>query len=866
MLRCNFASKAENLPMKKLHYLLPALLLLISITFFGQQRPERAKITITGKIIEKTSKLPLEYATITFKNNKNPKLIFGGITDNKGDYAIVVVPGVYNITLEFISFKPTIIPQKQLTQATNLGTIALEEDATQLNEVVVRAEKTTVEIKLDKKVYNVGQDMIVKGGTASDVLDNVPSVTVDADGKVALRGNDNVKILIDGRPSNAINIADALRTISADALDKIEVITNPSARYDAEGGGGIINIILKKGGNQGINGAIIGTLGNPQNYGLVSNVNFKSEQFNLFSTLGYNDSKAPGNSLVDTDYLNPDGTIKKSINERSTRERGRKGFNYTIGVDWYLDKNLTWTNTFNYRKNDGSNPDNVLLYNYFPDATNDFVRNRYNDQFTRTKDIEYATNFTKKFKKDGHKLTIDMSFSKDLDNDASAITDFIIGQESNATKETTINYQTQKNNLFQSDYVLPLGKNSQFEAGYKGNFNELLTDYRVGSIDNSGNYIPNLNYTNTLFYKEKINAFYTQFGSKIKKFSYLFGLRFENSDIDINLLTTSDFNNKKYHNFFPSAFLTYQLNEESTISLNYSKRISRPRSRFINPFSNYSSNVNIFQGNPDINPSLTDAYDIGYMNKWNKVTFSTSMYFNRTNDVFQFIRRPNGNSVVTTIIDGPDILDQNGQVIQVVGGADITTPVILSTPINLASEDRFGFEFNVNYTPYKWWKLNGNFNFFQSKINGSYSYTLANTGEVINENFDNTAASWFTRVSSKITLPYKIDWQTNATYNAPQTNAQGKSLGVLSANLAFSKDVLKDKATIALNVSDVFNSRKRINETHLASLNSYSEMQWRQRQINLSFTYRFNKVKNSDKDKDKKPKGNQQDDGGDFPG
>ena len=833
--------------MKKLHYFLSTLLLLTSITFFGQQRPERAKITITGKIIEKTSKLPLEYATITFKNNKNPKLIFGGITDNKGDYSIDVVPGVYDITLEFISFKPSTINQKQLTQATNLGTTTLEEDATQLNEVVVRAEKTTVEIKLDKKVYNVGQDMIVKGGTASDVLDNVPSVTVDAEGNVALRGNDNVRILIDGRPSNAINIADALRTISADALDKIEVITNPSARYDAEGGGGIINILLKKGKNQGINGTIIGTVGDPRNYGLVSSVNFKSEQFNLFSTIGYNDSKAPGNSKTDTDYLNPDGTILKTINERSTRERGRKGFNYTIGLDWYLDKTLTWTNSFNYRKNNGSNPDNVFLYNYFPDPTDDFVRNRYNDQFTRTHEYEFATNFTKKFKKDGHKLTIDGSFSNDIDNDSSIITDFVVGQESLATKESTKNFQTQKRNLFQTDYVLPIGKNSQFEAGFKSDINELLTDYNVGNIDGSGNYTPNLNYTNKLDYKEKINAFYTQFGSKINKFSYLFGMRYEDSNIDINLLTTNDFNNKKYNNFFPSAFLTYQLKENSTISINYSRRISRPRSRFINPFSNYSSNVNIFQGNPDINPSLTDAFDIGYMNKWNKVTFSSSMYFNRTNGVFQFIRRPNGESI-TTIVDG----------------VTIVTPVILSTPINLAREDRFGFEFNVNYTPYKWWKLNGNFNFFQSKINGDYSYTLQNTGEVINENFDNTAASWFTRVSSKISLPYKIDWQTNATYNAPQNNAQGKSLGVLSANLAFSKDILKDKATIALNVNDVFNSRKRINETHLPSLNSYSEQQWRQRQINLSFTYRFNKVKNNDKDK--KPKGNQQDDGGDFPG
>ncbi|WP_162127879.1 outer membrane beta-barrel family protein [Flavobacterium phycosphaerae] len=842
-----------------------ATLLLLCTTFLAisQQKQERAKITITGKVIEKTSKLPLEYATITLKNSKNPKMIFGGITDNKGDYSVEINPGVYDVTLEFISFKPTVMAQKKLTEATNLGTIGLEEDATQLNEVVVRAEKTTVEIKLDKKVYNVGQDMIVKGGTASDVLDNVPSVTVDADGNVALRGNDNVKILIDGRPSNAINIADALRTISADALDKIEVITNPSARYDAEGGGGIINIVLKKGKNQGINGTVIATVGDPRNYGLVTNVNFKSENFNLFSTVGYNDSKSPGKSLTDTDYLNPDGSIQKTINERSTRERGRKGFNYTIGMDWYLDKSLTWTNSFNYRKNDGANPDNVFLYNY--ETNNNYIRNRYNDQFTNTRDLEYAFNFTKKFKKDGHKLTVDGSFSNNLDDDDSTITDYVLGQESLAKQESTLNLQTQKRNLFQSDYVLPIGKNSQFEAGYKGDFNELLTDFRVGNIDGSGNYIPNANYTNKLDYKEKINALYTQFGSKINKFSYLLGLRYEDSNIDINLLTTNDFNNKRYHNFFPSAFLTYQLNEESTVSLNYSKRISRPRSRFINPFSNYSSNVNIFQGNPDINPSLTDAFDVGYMNKWGKVTFSTSMYFNTTKDVFQFIRRPSGNYVVTTVVDGADILNENGQVIQVVGGADITTPVILSTPINLSKEERFGFEFNINYTPYKWWKLNGNFNFFQSKTYGNYSYTLENTEETVYQDFGNTAASWFTRVSSKINLPYKIDWQTNATYNAPQTNAQGRSLGVLSANLAFSKDILKDQATIALNVNDVFNSRKRISETNLATLNAYSEQQWRQRQINLSFTYRFNKMKN-DKEKDKRPKGNQQDDNGDFPG
>lgn len=833
--------------MKKVKTLLSLALLLSSILNYSQQRPEGKKVKVTGKIIEKGTNLPLEYATVSLVNTVSNKITAGGITDAKGEFNFDSNTGIFDVKIEFISFKPLLVKAKSITVDTNLGIFSLQSDATQLNEVVIKSEKSFVEIKLDKKVYNVGQDMTVKGGTASDVLDNVPSVTVDGDGNVSLRGNDNVIILIDGRRSNAINIADALKNISADALDKIEVITNPSARYDAEGGAGIINIVLKKGKNNGLNGTIIGTTGDPKNYGLVGNINFKSENFNLFSSAGYNNSKSPGRSYTDSNYLADDGSLIKNIIEKTTRERGREGYNYNFGVDWFLDKTLTWTNSFNYRKNSGLNPDNTILYNN--EVNNSFIQNRFNDQFTKTNDIEYLSNFTKKFKKEGHKLTFDLSVSKDIDNDTSLITTSYDGTTSaQGFVQSTKNLQSQRNNLFQTDYVLPLGKNSQFEAGYKGNFNELITDYNVSDVDNAGNYISNPNFTNTLQYKEKINALYTQFGSKISKFSYLLGVRWEDSNIDINLLTTNNFNTKKYSNFFPSAFLTYQLNDETSFSLNYSRRISRPRSRFINPFSNYSSNVNIFQGNPDINPSFTDAVDFGYLTKWHKVTIATSMYFNKTKDVFQFIRRPNGETVTS-----------------IVNGQTVVTPVILSTPINLSNENRFGFEFTLNYSPYKWWKLNSNFNLFQSKTTGSYSYTLANTNEIVNENFDNNAFSWFARVSSKVSLPLKIDWQTNGTYNAPQRNAQGKSLGVLSANLALSKDVLKDKATIALNVNDVFNSRKRISQTDIPNLSSYSEMQWRTRQINLSFTYRFNKQKT---EKDKQQKKNQQDDngGGDFPG
>ncbi|MCF6132271.1 TonB-dependent receptor domain-containing protein [Flavobacterium wongokense] len=831
--------------MKKFHFLLSALSLFFSITVFGQEtraggertegKPERAKITITGKISEKTSKLPLEYATVTFKNSKNPKAVFGGITDNKGDYSVEVTAGTYDITFEFISFKPTIISGKQLNENTNLGNTALEEDAQQLQEVVVRAEKSTVEIKLDKKVYNVGQDMMVKGGTASDVLDNVPSVTVDAEGNVALRGNENVKVLIDGRPSNAINVADALKSIPADALDKVEVITNPSARYNAEGGGGIINILLKKGKNLGLNGTVVASTGYPETYGLTGTINYKAKEFNLFTTQGYNYRNNPGQAFTNSRFLNDDNSTRNFMNENRENERLNKSYNANLGMDWYLDKSTTWTNTFNYRRSNGDNRDNVFQNYYDVNHLYTSTTNRINNTDSESRDVEFTTNLTKNFKKEGHKLTIDGAFSSDHDLDLATINETNT-LSSGLSVDETVNNQHQSRNTIQADYVLPLGKGSQFEAGYRGDFSKNLSDYSVsrnGEIQN--------NYTNSLEYKEKVNALYTQYGFKINKFSTLLGLRWEDSDIDVNQLATADFTNKKYNNFFPSAFFTYEIDDKSSASISFSRRIQRPRGRQLNPFNNLSSNVNIFVGNPDLNPAYTNAIDLGYIRRWDKLTFNTSLYGNKTTDVFQQVRIQ-----TDTLEDG--------------------TPVITTTPINLATEYRSGFEFTLNYSPYKWWKLNSNFNFFYIKTDGDYSYIDTNNVEQ-EQDFDFETTSWFTRLTSKVTLPYKIDWQTNMNYQGAQKNRQGSSLGNFSMNLALSKDILKDKGTIAFNVSDVFNSRKRIQDTFIdGTVESHSEMQWRKRQFNLSFTYRFN-VQKSDREKEKRKQNQQQgDDNGDFQG
>lgn len=778
----------------------------------NQQRQEPRKITLTGKVVDKTTGQPLEYTTVELKNNRRPDQLFGGVTDASGNFSIEVVAGVYDIKIEFISFKPEEIKQKELRENTNLGTIQLQDNAVQLEGVTLRAEKTTVEIKLDKKVYNVGQDLMVKGGSVSDVLDNVPSVSVDAEGTVSLRGNENVRILIDGRPSNAININDALRLIPADAIDKVEVITNPSARYDAEGGGGIINILLKKGKNQGINGTITATVGDPENYGLTGNINYKTENFNFFTTQGYNYRNSPGNALFDTQYLNPDGTIRSFIDERRENQRISEGYNGNFGGEWYLDKNTTWTNTVSYRKNSGDNPEEARFFNYDANRNLLFIRNRFNNQFNRGENIEYASNFVKNFKKDGHKLTADFSISENKDDDTAIILDDVNKDE----RTTTI--QRQRNTLIQLDYVLPIKKDSRFEAGYRGSFINNFSDFKADSLNVVTNeFETNFNLSNVFEYIENVNALYTQFGSKTGKFSYLFGLRWEDSNIEVNQLSTGDFNNKRYDNFFPSAFLTYEITDQTNISLSYSRRIQRPRGRFLNPFQSRSSDLNIFQGNPNLDPSISDVIDLGFLTRFKKFTLSSSVFFNETNDVFQFVRRESGDFV-------------NG------------VPVILSGPINLATEYRIGFEFNLNYTPYKWWRLNTNFNFFRNETQGEFTY-LNTQNQNVTLNLDNIATGWTARMNSKVTLPLKIDWQTNATYNAPQRNFQGRSLGVFAMNLAFSKDVLKEKGTITLNVSDVFNSRKRINEVNLSNLNAYSEFQWRVRQINLSFTYRFNKQK-----------------------
>ncbi len=772
--------------------------------------PEK-NITITGKVIDKDTKEPLEYATISFFSKQEKKIIDGCITDAKGAFNIQISKGLYDISIEYISYKKITLSNKKLESDENIGVIALEIDMESLGEVEIIAERTSVEIKLDKKIYNVGKDLTVSGGNVSDVLDNVPSVSVDAEGNVALRGNDNVKILINGKPSGLVglNSTDALRQLPADAIEKIEVITSPSARYEAEGTAGILNIVLRRSKLLGFNGSATANIGHPDAAGISGNINYRTGNVNIFNTTSYRYNESIGhwyNNVLYNDINTPD------LNEKRNWTDTRKGITTNTGVEWYLNDSASFTTALVYSNNDNKNNsvNNLVYTNKINNTTNKNVRLDPENEDSET--IQYSLNFTKNFKQTDHKLTFDFQYENTNDNDFSLI------NSNGIDTEIASNFEDQSNILLQSDYVLPIGEQSQIEIGYRGDFNNRSTDYIVELKNtDTGNFEVDNNLTNIFNFKQYITAVYTQFGSKIDKFSCLLGVRMENTRTTLDQPTSGDFNKKNLTGVFPTINLNYEITENESITLGYNRRLRRPRGFMLNPFPSRSSITNVFQGNPDLNPTYTGKFELGYLNKFGNFTLSTAIYQSHSTNVMTFASRETGEIVV---IDGENF------------------PVIERGPLNLATDNRYGFEFNLNYNPTRKWRINTDFNLFKLKRDGAYN------GIDLSSN----VTTWSARLTNKLTLPYKINWQTNMNYRAPSSDAQNNRKGRYSINVAFSKDLFKDKASIAFNIRDLLNSQKFKNYITADTFTTDQEIQFRGgRTYNLSFTYRFNQKKKQER-------------------
>lgn len=811
--------------------------------------------TVTGKVTDEQG-TPLEYATISFQNPNDPQNLTGGITDTQGNFSIDVSGGTYNITVEFISFEPKIFRNREITGDVNMGTIVLGMAAGELNEVIVTAETTQVEVRLDKKIYNIGKDLTTAGGTVADALNNVPSVSVDVEGGISLRGNENVRILINGKPSAMAGFGntDILSQLPADAIERVEVITSPSARYDAEGTAGILNIILRKENTLGFNGSVSARLGDPDLVGLSTNLNLRTNKFNIFNTTGFRYFDAPGSSFADTryfDYINEDGELvtprfDRIIEDREI-ERLNRNFNTSLGVEYYLTDRSSVTATGFYRYGE----DEDLTTNYsrmFEAGMRSQESRRIEDQTEEDNSFQLSLNYMNRFDDSGHQLTADFQYEKDKETQIGNITesiDFNLAEELPFyPREQTFSEEDQTEYLIQADYVRPIGKEAQFEAGYRGNFEEQITDYSLLLEDEETNAMMQSPLSNIFKYTENVNSLYSQYGNKFGDFSFLLGLRLENTQLkgDIRSELTADeleeefgipietqFDNN-YLGLFPTVNLIYELGERENITVGYNRRINRPRGWFINPFPSRSSRTNIFQGNPNLEPAFSNAFDVGYLKRWDKLTFTSSVYYQHETDSFERVEQG------TTAEDG--------------------TQIIRTIPINLATNTRLGAEAGILYNPARWLRLNGSFNFFQFDTEGEYNnidYSAKNT-------------SYFGRFSSKVTLPWKIDWQTNAFYRGASEGAQTETEGLLSIDMALSKELFNENASITLNVRDLLNSQKRESFTTTQFFERESEFQWRQRSVTLSFTYRFNQQK---RDQQRRERGEGVDDddmdqGGEF--
>ena len=805
-------------------------LLFFSFTTYAQAQEH----VVSGKVTDESG-TPLEYATISFQETANPQNLTGGITDASGSFEIEVPEGTYTIKVEFISFEPKTYANRTINADLNMGTVVLGMAAANLDEVVVTAETTQVEVRLDKKIYNIGKDLTTTGGTVADALNNVPSVNVDIEGGISLRGNENVRILINGKPSAMAGFGntDVLSQLPADAIERVEVITSPSARYDAEGTAGILNIILRKEKTLGFNGSVTAQAGYPDNAGLSTNLNLRTSKFNIFNSTGFRYFDAPGTFYSDTRYFQrmQDGEVIDPYRLIEDREVNRlnRNFNTSLGIEYYINdqSSLTATGFLRYGEDEDITENISSRFNDMESLVRE--TNRTERQMEEDHSYQLSLNYINKFNDKGHQLTADIQYETDEETQRTFVNEDLqfnnLPDTPNFLDEEIENLENQKEILLQADYVLPIGENAQFEAGYRGNFDQSETDYRLSIEDaNTGNMVLNPLLSNIFNYDENVNSLYTQYGNKFGDFSFLLGLRLENTQLKGNIDSElseaelqeefgfpidTDFD-RNYLGLFPTVNLIYELGESENVTIGYNRRINRPRGWFINPFPSRSSRTNIFQGNPNLEPAFSNAFDLGYLKRWEKLTFTSSVYYQHETDAFERIEESTGRYT-----EEDNIL------------------ITRTIPVNLATNQRIGAEAGLMYNPASWLRLNGSFNFFQFETDGDFN----------GKSYDAKNTSWFARFSSKVTLPAEIQWQTNAFYRGASEGIQGSNDGLLSIDLALAKDIFNENATISFNVRDLLNSRKRDSFTTTEFFERESHMQWRQRSFSLSLTYRFNQQK-----------------------
>lgn len=777
------------------------LFLTFAVTVWGQSDDA---LMIKGVVVDEAN-LPVPFANAALYNRSDSSLVTGAVSDESGRFHIPVAPGNYFLKVSFLSYEEKLIPAIDVISSDiDLGNIVLIESQQLLQEVTVQSERSSMELYLDKRIFNVGKDLTNISGSASDILDNVPSVTVDVEGNVSLRGSENVRILIDGKPSGltGISTADALQQIQANLIETVEVITNPSSRFDAEGEVGIINIILKKEHRTGINGAFTLYGGYPDNYGSSFNVNLRKKKFNLFSSYGFRYRSGPGSGNSFQEFFDPDTTF--SYYQYNTRTRAGVSHNIMTGIDYFFNESSVLTGSFNYRFSDGLNK-SLYTYQDF-DENHDLVRTvtRREREEEPENNSEVALSFRKDYgTRNNHYLTADVKWIENKETEYSTFLE-TDDRANSVTDQRASNTENERNVLFQTDYLRPFREKGKIEVGLKSTLRMIDNDFLVEQLSDESTWQTVGEFDNRLVYTENIHAAYAILGNEINRFSYQFGLRGELTDVSVELGRENQKTYQNYFNVFPSSHLAYRLTDEKTLQLSYSYRLSRPWFRDLMPFSNYSNNRTLWTGNPNLRPEYTHSIEGGYLINWENASVLSSAYYRHRTGVRQRI----------TVIDS-------------VGYNRVF-------PVNLSTQNAFGLEFNFNWDPMPWWRFTANGNFYRAITEGEYE----------GQRLESDTYTWTSRAMSRITFLKKYDFQASWRYRAPRETPQGRSRSNYSVDLGLARDILKGNGTLTLSVRDLFNTNKWRNIVDTGDFHSESVFQWRPRSVRLTFTYRLNRKDN----------------------
>lgn len=765
---------------------------------------------LIGMINELGTNIPMEYANFVLYSMRDSSIVAGTVTNPDGSFILEGLRyGRYFAVANFIGYKKYYLHDIKITpkqKEVKLQDIYLEPASTNLEGVEIVADKAHIEYKIDKKIVNVSQDILAQGSSAVDVLENTPSVQVDIEGNVSLRGTSNFTVLIDGRPS-VLEGSDALQQIPASTIENIEIITNPSAKYDPDGVGGIINVVLKKQKQPGVNGVINTSIGTGNKYKLDALLNYRTKNVNLFGGIDFNYREFTMDGHTEYETYKEDAISFR--NSDMDGKMNRNGFGIKAGMDYYLTEKSTLTLSGRYGGY-GFGRDFMSTNSIWtePVTLNEYLLSEsLSDRDGRYYNLNL--NYITKFNKTGHQLEIMGYYSNKNGDDWKEQNDFITDVNWIKTEddpESIRTTETENNNEFRvkADYSLPVGDEGKFEAGYQSRFDLENEKYIFNDFDYLINdWVENDEYTSEMDFKRNIHSIYGTYSNSWASWGYQAGIRGEYTDREIkNVESTEGYVIDRF-DFFPTLHISKQFEGDHQVLASYSRRINRPRGRDLDPFVNYRDAYNVRMGNPALEPEYIDSYELGYQKRFEKSFISFETYYRINKNKITRIRT----------------LQDNG--------------TILHTYINLNNDYSLGAELMVNVDITKWFLINGSINVFDYRLEGNVEDT----------DVSSSSTNWDGRLNA--TLKFKNDFRAQFTgfYRGKTVTAQGEREGYFMANMAVRKDFFNKKFSATLSVRDVFATAKREMASTGSGFSSYDYFKREAPIVFLNLSYIINNYK-----------------------